>query len=109
MAVTLTTFAPYKLTNDASAGTATKVTFPPGTVAMIVSSITDDTRFSSAGTDGQAIGDNTMNIVPDDLPSRPIPLAKEVYGSPPVVYFAHDDTVGVTYILPVFSLFPAVV
>lgn len=102
MAVTLTDFAPYKLTNNGTAGVATKVTFPPGAVAFDVVSETSAGRYSNTGTDAQAIGDDYMTLPAGAYVSIPLPRA--VYGSPPVVYFAHTDNSGVIRLVPIFDV-----
>lgn len=102
MAVTLTDFAPYALANNATAGVATKVTFPSGTVGVFIHSVTDGTQVSKTGTDGQALGANFM-LVTETLAPWLLPLPSAVYGNPPVLYVAHDDNNGVTYLLPVFG------
>lgn len=104
MAVTLTDFAPKKITNNAStAGHATQVTFAPGTVGVWVTSEVDDTRLSSTGTDNAALGDDYLNVPADTIEPRFFALPSAVFGNPPVLYVAHDDTSGVTRLWPVFG------
>ncbi len=108
MAVVLTTFAPYKLTNDINtAGVATAVTLPPGAVGFDARAEVDEGQYSNTGTDGVALGDNYMALEIGRYVRVPTPA--QVYGNPAVVYFGHDDTSGVIRIVPLFSLFPAVV
>lgn len=102
MAVTLTNFAPYKLTCNASAGTATKVTFPSGAVAFDVVSETSAGKYSNTGTDAVAIGNDYMSLPASAYISIPLPRA--VYGSPAVVYFAHTDNSGVIRLVPIFDV-----
>lgn len=85
MATTITTIGlPTKITLGTS-NLATKVTLP-GVLRATLYFETNAGKYSNAGTDGQAIGDN-YEVVPLDTPYDLL-LDSQEHGNPPVIYLA---------------------
>ena len=102
MAVTLTDFAPYLLTNDATATEVTAVTFHGGTVRVRLLPVGSDAHFHSTGTDNTAQNAAAMRVPVGTVAD--VKLSPEVYGTPPTIYLSHGDNSGKTHLQPIFAV-----
>lgn len=100
MAEDLTTFDEVEVALAASSGDATEVTFPVGTVAARLESVTPaTTQFSSSGTDDAPMG-TAIATIPGGA-AEWVLFDPRIHGSPrPVLYIGSSMNNGDVRILP---------
>lgn len=90
-----------RLANNATGGNVTKVTCPPGTIAVILESVSAAGKVSHTGVDGDPMGSDYVDLVAGT--PYTLPLSFPGWGTPsaPVFYVSHASNSGVTVIVPV--------